>query len=65
VVAQAELDRRGNEKDRLEREKVALRAQLLFQFGYGKTRPGFKRYRRWQAAESAGGNRDPATSSAR
>jgi outer membrane protein OmpA-like peptidoglycan-associated protein len=32
AAAQSELDRVGSEKDRLEREKVALRAQLLFQF---------------------------------
>jgi len=32
LAARAELDRVGSEKDRLEREKVALRAQLLFQF---------------------------------
>jgi outer membrane protein OmpA-like peptidoglycan-associated protein len=32
AAAQTELDRLGNEKNRLEREKVALRAQLLFQF---------------------------------
>jgi len=32
AAAQAELARVGSEKDRLEREKVALRAQLLLQF---------------------------------
>jgi outer membrane protein OmpA-like peptidoglycan-associated protein len=32
AAAQTELDRVGSEKDRLEREKVALRAQLLLQF---------------------------------
>jgi len=32
VAAQAELDRVGREKDRLEAEKTALRGQLLLQF---------------------------------
>ncbi len=32
AAAQTELDRVGSEKDTLEREKAALRAQLLFQF---------------------------------
>jgi outer membrane protein OmpA-like peptidoglycan-associated protein len=32
AAAQTELDRVGSEKDRLEHEKVALRAQLLLQF---------------------------------